>query len=202
MRFYSAFSGVIALAAFLALTSFTGDKTHSSGLKSFLPGDTSDVRKVTIKDQYSLEIGKHMKETKELNDDASLQYEDTEEELYIIVIDESSKEFADAFRGEKGWDNSMTIAENYRRVQMALMKKKMKMKGKPVIRKTKAGSLPMEIVDFSAKVAGIEYEIAYKIGFIEAEGNLYMIMDWTLKSLLDRHNREMEEMITSFRTED
>lgn len=202
MRFYSAFSGVIALAAFLALTSFTGDKNHTAGLKSFLAGDTSDTRKVTINDQYSLEIGKHMKESKELNDDASLQYEDTEEELYIIVIDEKTKEFTDAFRGEKGWDNSKSIAENYRRVQIASMKKKMKMKGKEVIRKTTVDSYPMEIVDFSAKVPGIDYEIAYKIGFLEAKGNLYMIMDWTLKSMLDRHNREMEDMITSFKTAD
>jgi hypothetical protein len=198
MKHFSKFFPVLALLAFFALSSFTGESVYHSHYA--FSGDTSDTRKVTVNDQYTMMIGKHMKEDKTLNDDASLQYADTEEELYIIVIDEVSKDFTNAFRGEKGWDNNMTVAENYRRIQMASMKKKMKMKGKPVITKTRAGSASMEIVDFTAKVSGIESLIFYKVGFMEAGDHLYMIMSWTLADMKTRHNREMEEMIASIRT--
>jgi hypothetical protein len=197
MKHFSKFFPVLALLAFFGLSSFTGESNHISHFS--FSGDTSDTRKVTISDQYSMMIGKHMKEDKTLNDEASLQYADTEEELYIIVIDEVTKDFTNTFRSVKGWDNNMTAAENYRRVQMASLKKKIKFKGKPVITKTKAGTLAMEIVDVTAKVSGIDSPIFYKVGFLEGGDHLYMVMSWTLADMKTRHSREMEEMISSIR---
>ncbi len=192
-----------ALIAAFAITSFTisADTFQNSAQKTIAAPDTADSRKVVINEQYSMRIPKHMSVATGLNSDASLQYQNTEEELYIIVIDEPSKEFVAGFKKSKSWDESLTNAENYRKIQVATLTKGIKTKGKPVVQQTRAGSLPMEIVDFTGKVKGIDFPIAYKLGFLECDGNLYMIMTWTLQEKKSFHNAEMAEMLRSFRSE-
>jgi hypothetical protein len=203
MKIKTAFFILAASASALIVTSFTisavtvSDKVQ----KTIAAPDTSDTRKIVVNEQYSMRIPKHMTSTKALNDEASLQYQDTDEELYIIVIDEPSKEFADAYRSEKGWDPKLTVAQNYRKTQMKALRKAIKTKGDAEVRNTRAGSIPMEIVDFTGKVKGITVPISYKLGFLESDGNLYMIMTWTLASKKNFHNEEMEEMVKSFRSE-
>lgn len=203
MKFKPAFFVSAAILSLVAFGSFTNEKNVLNNNSKFISCDTTDgTRRVTINDEYSIELASHMKVATDLNDDASLQYADLEEELYIIVIDESTKEFRDAYRNDKSWDPKLTVAENYRKVQMASMKKTLKaMKGKPTLQKTSISRIPAEIVDFVGKVEGIEPLIFYKIGFIESDGKLYMIMTWTLNDMRSRHNAEMTSMIKSFRTE-
>jgi hypothetical protein len=203
MKFRTAFFVSAALVALIPFTSFTGsgvEKETASPKIIFTP-DTSDTRKVIINDQYSLMIPKNMKATKDLNDEASLQYQNTTEELYIIVIDEPAGEFVNAYKKSKGWDPGLTTVENYRKVQLAALKKAIKRKGKPTIQKATVNGDPMEIVDFTGVVPGITYPIFYKIGFIESGKNLYMIMTWTFAERKALHNRAMEEMVRSFKSE-
>ncbi|MEO5645276.1 MAG: hypothetical protein ABIQ40_11700 [Bacteroidia bacterium] len=202
MKFKSVLLLAAAIGTSVAFTSFTISSKENSAKKNSITTDTSDTKRVVINEQYSLEVPKHMKSTTELNDDASLQYQNTEEELYVIVIDETTDDFVKLFRKEKGWNSGMTNAENYRRVQMESIKKRMKIKGKPVVRKTKAGAVEMEIADFSGKVKGISFPIAYKIGFLETGKHLYMIMSWTLGERKSLHNNTMENMLKSFRSVD
>lgn len=188
-----------AIFSLLAFGSFTNDKNAVNA--PFAACDTSDFHRITINEEYSIELGTHMKVSTDLNADASLQYADLEEELYIIVIDESTKEFRDAFRNSKQWDEKLTVAENYRKIQMANLKEKIKLKGKPVTEKASIDKIPAEIVDFVGKVEGIELAIFYKVGFLESDGKLYMIMTWTINDMRARHNTEMVNMIKSFRAE-
>jgi hypothetical protein len=201
MKLRSAFFVFTTVGISLAISSFTGSGNAQLNEKGqlFFTRDTSESRKVSVNEQYSMIIPNHLKESKELNDEASLQYADPEAELYIIVIDEPTKDFISTYKQINDWDASMSTLENYRRVQIASMKKKMKFKGKPVIQKTKAGSTSMEIVDFNGKVKGIKSLISYKTGFIESNGFLYLIMSWTIADMKNMHNAEMEEMVKSFR---
>jgi hypothetical protein len=203
MKFNSLSLISAAILSLVAFGSFTNEKNAEQTSNKMISCDTSDSpRRITINDEYSIEIPRHMKVATDLNADASLQYNDLEEELYIIVIDESTKEFRETFRNEKEWDENLTVAENYRKVQIANMKKTLKsMKGKPTLQKTSISKTPAEIVDFVGKVDGIDPLIYYKIGFLESDGKLYMIMTWTLNDMRSRHNTEMMNMIKSFRTE-
>ncbi|CAN5135796.1 hypothetical protein BH09BAC5_BH09BAC5_10370 [soil metagenome] len=204
MKIKSSFFIAVVIGSFLLLSSFSGkDYRQTIGNKNFscVPDLKDEAERIVINNEYSVKIPSHMTKNNDLNSEASLQYADLKEELYIIVIDESVSEFVEAFKNEKGWNTSMTSAENYRRVQLSNMKKKMKFKGKPVIEKTKAGSLATEIVDFKGKVSGIDALIAYKIGFLECNDKLYMIMTWTTNDMLSKNNSEMNMMIKSFRSE-
>jgi hypothetical protein len=202
MKINPAFFVSAAILSLFAFGSFTNEKIAENAFsdKVLLAGDTS-ARRIVINDEYSIMIKNHMTKATDLNDEASLQYSDIVEELYIIVIDEVSSEFKVAFQEAGDWDSTMTMAENYRRVQMASLKEALELKSKPAVQKTTFSKYPAEIVDFVGKVEGIEPLIFYKIGFIEREGKLYMIMTWTLDEMRSKHNTEMTNMVKSFRAE-
>lgn len=203
MKTSSTFFVSAAILSLFAFGSFTNEKIAKDTFSDriILAGDTS-ARRIVINNEYSILIKNHMTLATDLNDEASLQYSDIVEELYIIVIDEPAKDFQLAFQEAKDWDSTMTVAENYRRVQLASLKDALsEMKSKPSLQKTTFSKYPAEIVDFVGKVEGIEPLIFYKLGFIEREGKLYMIMTWTLDEFRSKHNTEMTNMIKSFRTE-
>jgi hypothetical protein len=199
MKKYSPLFCLSAVLLCLALVSFKGETVVSARSAMFVPaGDSS--RTIIINNQYSVVLRNHMVQAYDLNDEASLQYNDIYKELYIIVIDEPSNDFMKAFIEVGDWDSTMSVVENYRRVQIQSFKESINMTAAPQVKKTFAGKSPMEIVEFTGLVDGIEEAISYKIGFIEADKNLYMIMTWTLASMEVGHRPEMFEMLRSFRS--
>ncbi|CAN5892041.1 hypothetical protein BH11BAC7_BH11BAC7_06770 [soil metagenome] len=150
---------------------------------------------------YKISIPKHMSVSKELNDDASLQYQDVYKELYIIVIDEPKTDFIKTFSTSEvnEYDDKLTPEKNYRMVQMKTMKEKMTLRGEPGVKKANLNGLDAEIVDFTGAVEGVESDIYYKLAFVEGTKNLYMIMTWTLASDKEKNSDEMDQMIQSFK---
>lgn len=150
---------------------------------------------------YKISIPKHMSVSKELNDDASLQYQDIYKELYIIVIDEPKTDFIKTFSDPEynEYDDKLTPEKNYRIVQMKSMKEKMTLRGEPGVKKATINGLDAEIVDFTGAVEGVAEDIYYKLAFVEGTKNLYMIMTWTLASDKDKNTEEMDQMIQSFK---
>ncbi len=198
MKKFSALFIVSIVSLCMVLTSFKGESSVASRL-SPLAVSSDSSRRVFINDQYSLLLRNHMVKAVDLNDDASLQYDDIVEELYVIVIDEPSNDFMKTFIEANDWNDSMSVAENYRRVQVASMSEKIKLSKEPTIQKHFAGTLPIEIVDFQGIIEGVDEPISYKIAFLEGGKNLYMIMSWTLANMQKQHQKEMLEMLTSFR---
>jgi hypothetical protein len=187
-----------AMLLCLALVSFKGETSVSSRPASFVAaGDSS--RTIIINNQYSLVLRNHMVEAYDLNDEASLQYNDLKQELYVIVIDESSNDFMEYFIEAGDWDSTMSVAENYRRVQMVSLSEAVKITKGPVTRRILAGTLPMEIAEFTGWVDGIDEQISYKVGFIDGGKDLYMVMSWTLANMESQHRVEMFDILRSFR---
>ena len=154
---------------------------------------------------YKIGIQKHMSVSRDLNDDASLQYADTREELYIIVIDEPKTDFIKQFSDPDldpsllPYDDKLTPEKNYRLTQMHSLTASMTLHGQPVVTKATINGLDAEIVDISATVPGVEVDIFYKLAFIEGTKNIYMVMAWTLDSKKETNNDEMNQMIQSFK---
>ncbi len=59
-----------------------------------------------------------MKQTNDLNEEASLQYNNLFKENYIIEIDESKEEFISAMDEAEINDPSYSVVENYRNIQL------------------------------------------------------------------------------------
>lgn len=150
---------------------------------------------------YKISIPKHLSVSKDLNDDASLQYQDTLKELYIIVIDEPKTDFIKSFSEPEvnEYDDKLTPEKNYRIVQMKSLMEKVTLRGEPVVKKATINGLDAEIVDFTGSVPNVDAEIYYKLAFIEGTKNLYMVMTWTLDSKKDSNSEEMDQMIQSFK---
>jgi len=173
-----------------------GGKTDSTGTTTT---ENTDLRPVTINSDYEIGIPSHMYVAHDLNDEATLQYNDTAVEEYIICINESKTDFIRNFSNDDAYDDKETPEKNYRLVQMASMKEKMDTKSGPSVKALKINGLDAEIVDFTASVEGIQSDIFYKIAFIEGTKNMYMVMTWTLADMKDKHNDEMNDMLTSFK---
>jgi hypothetical protein len=187
----------LAICSFFAFSSCNG--MMGKGKNDSTPADPADVNEVNIHNDYKMSIPKHMYSSKELNDDASLQYNDTAVEEYVIVIDESKTDFIRDFSSDDTYNDKETPERNYRTVQMSSMKEKMDTKSGPNIKAVKINGLDAEIVDFVASVDGIESDIYYKIAFIEGTKNMYMVMTWTLANMKNTHTAEMTQMLMSFK---
>lgn len=161
-----------------------------------------DAQLVNINGDYSMMIPKHLKTTTELNDQASLQYQDIYKELYIIVIDESKEEFIKTFKDLDEYDDKKSAERNYREVQMKTMAEKLTIETTPEVKKANIGGLESEIVDFIGMSEGIAEKIYYKFAFIDGKDNMYMVMAWTLASNKDKNSEEMDAMLNSFKLQE
>ncbi len=164
----------------------------------FVHDTAHDLRTVKVK-EYALDIPKHLYACSGLNDEASAQYEDTVNELYIIVIDESKADFVNVMKENKKYKEKLSVAENYRNVEMRSLKKSIKIKGKRIERRETIHNLDAQIEEVNAKARGIEETIAYKFAFIEGPENMYYVTIWTLSTSEQINHAEMEGMINSFR---
>ncbi|HRW22364.1 MAG TPA: hypothetical protein P5509_10350, partial [Bacteroidales bacterium] len=66
---------------------------------------------IQINNLYSIDVPDFLVKTNSLNDEASLQYENTAKEYYVIVIDEAKHDFLEALNNELNEDEAYTIEE-------------------------------------------------------------------------------------------
>ncbi len=199
----------VSLSAFVMLSSCGGmfgkGGSDSASIKEALDKAIAENNEIKVDSGgYKISIPKHMTVSTELNDDASLQYQDIYKELYVIVIDEPKTDFIKTFSDPElnEYNDKLTPEKNYRMVQMKSMKEKMTMKNEPGIKKQTINGLDAEVVDFTGTVEGVESDIYYKLAFVEGTKNLYMIMTWTLDSDKNKNSEEMDQMIQSFKLSD
>ncbi len=163
--------------------------------------DLKDVNFTSVKvdSNYVLSIPDFMTATKELNDEASLQYMDAKSEAYVIVIDEPKEDFINAFVSTGQYNDSLSIVDNYSQIQLSLIKEKMTESMVHNQKPLKINGLDAVQVEFTGKIADVTFEIAYHITFIESSKNMYMIMSWTLKDYEQKFKPLYEKMAASFR---
>src|ERR1041385_423358 len=200
-------SGILLGASLFAFVTFSScggsfgkSGNDSADMKDALEKAIAENNLVKVESGgYKVSIPKHLVPDTSLNDVASLQYADLEKNLYIIVIDESKTDFIKTFSDADGYDDNFTPEKNYRITQMNSMKDKMAIKGEPVTTKATINGLDAETVAFTASVPGIDYDIYYKLAFIEGTKNIYKAMTWTLASEKASNEDEMDQMLQSFK---
>jgi hypothetical protein len=147
---------------------------------------TITYRNVTTDAGYSMDIPKNMTTTDDLNDVASLQYQDIEKELYVIVIDEAKDEFIDAFTEEGTYKGDLGVAENYGNIQMASMESAMNITSNSGAKTTTINGREANMYEVEATVEGVDYPIYYLYTFVEGKEKVYMVMAWTLLEHKDK----------------
>lgn len=158
----------------------------------------SDFKKVRIDGKYQLSIPNYMRKTDQLNDEASLQYNNPYKETYTIVIDENKEQFLTAIKESQWADSLGTTIEIYRKLQMSLLGQGIAMTSVENLEVEKIGPLNAKRTQFEGKIEGVDEKIKYLITFIEGRGDLYMIMSWTLNDFSKKYLRTYHQIADSF----
>jgi len=174
---------------------------------NYLPGNNKpenlsvedDFSPVEINHEYSIDIPKYIKPATDLNDVASLQYQNIFKETYIIIIDELKSEVDTAFRTAGVYNDSISMVKNYRNVQLQLLGEKINVSNEPEPKALQINGLDAESVEMEGTVSGITEPVAYWLTFVEGKDKVYMIMTWTLLKSKDKYSDTFEKMAQSFK---
>ncbi len=180
---------ILSLSACLDFSKFTKEEKLSLD---------DDFNIVKVNREYSLAIPKYMSKANDLNDEASLQYSHIFKEAYVVVIDEPKEELKEVFLEMDEWDSDKTVAANYRDIQMGFLSEGINISSQMPARALTINGMDAEIVDLEGRVADIDYDIAYKLAFVEGDEKVYMIMTWTLADKKEDFDNTYEQIITSF----
>lgn len=151
-----------------------------------------EYQEVTVKDKYSISLPFDVKPLS-INKEASLQYGNSVNEFYIMVLDEPKEEFyniADSLGYKKNLDTYFTILDdNY---YQALDGKRIS----EIVDK-KEGHLKTK----SFKITGIiqGYPIVFRNKLVEGRKRLYQISVWTRANEKDKIQNKMKEILKSFK---
>jgi hypothetical protein len=155
-----------------------------------------DFNIVKINNEYKIGIPKYMKEAKDLNDEASLQYQNIFKETYIVIIDEPIDEFVDVFKELGEYDSTLSVVENYRDVQTQFISESFQINKKSASESLKINGLDAQMMELEGTFENID--IFYNLAFVQSKEKLYMIMTWTLKNRKNKYKKTFEAMIKSF----
>lgn len=168
----------IIFSSILVLLLFTGcDGIGGSGPEAL---EAKDFRTQTAEGMYQIDLAKYMKRATDLNVDASLQFQNIFKETYIAIIDEDKNEYVDVYKELGEYDESLTVAGNYRKIQMDYFMEEMTVLRRIAPKQVTINGLDAEQVEFSGRVPDVDYDIFYLMTFIEGKDNVYMMMQWTL----------------------
>ncbi|NND63201.1 MAG: hypothetical protein HKN48_08405 [Flavobacteriaceae bacterium] len=161
--------------------------------------DVSDFKTEKVEGMYEVSVPKYMKEAFDLNDDASLQFQNIYKETYLAIIDESKADFIEVFKELNEYDDGLSVAGNYRNIQMQYFTEGIRIDKRSEPRKLTINGLEAEQVEFNGRVPEVDYDIYYLMTFIEGEENVYMMMEWTLASFEDKFKGTFKQMAETFR---
>lgn len=180
------------------LTIFGIPSTENS--KAFSSLIKASTQVVNVDGRYQMTLPKYLSPDSSLNREASLQFANIFKEVYIIVIDESREMFLDMYWDSIGFDSTKSALENYSNSQMSSIHANMKTvtyESEFRILQTQSGKSLVK--DISGFQDGIEDEMGFTVAFIEGKFNLYMVMTWTFAKTKKTYQRDMDNMIISFK---
>ena len=157
-----------------------------------------DFRSVDVNNQYSMSIPSYMTKTSQLNDVASLQYQNTYKEAYVVIIDELKEDVINTFKALGDYDTLISMAKNYRNIQLNFLSEGLNIIKQHNSKSLLINGLEAESVEIDAKLEGVVPEVTYFLTFIEGKENVYMSMAWTMKKQKKRYRPTFEKMIESF----
>ena len=141
--------------------------------------------KMERREQFIIDVPEYLQETEKINGFASLQFENQEKEIFLLVI-EDEKAILQENQPNYSFDNYFSfVTERFT---------------KSNIRKTEEKMINGM---FTKQVEAAEMEnnreLHYKMAVIEGKEHFYQVITWTSSKNKDSHNPDLQHMIDSFR---
>lgn len=146
-------------------------------------------KEVKVNDRYAISIPDYMQACVDLHKDASFQYQNTEKDIYAIVIDERKKTM------EK-YDLDYDLDLYFKNSSQPFLE---------TIKDGKVSPPSHEQIDgHKALISEItgnidQTSVYYKLGVVETPFAFYQILTWTSAENKDKYEADMMKMIHSFK---
>jgi len=157
----------------------------------------SKPKEIDVKGKYKMNIPGFMISTNQLNDDASLQYQNPLKELYIIVIDDTFDDFSKAINSNEveseytnDFNGFVELISSGEGELFFTVADRSKMKDETI------NGLKAKTLENIRNITGVD--IYYKAALIQGKDTYYQVIAWTLASRKDKHEKIITEMINSF----
>jgi hypothetical protein len=155
--------------------------------------------KKTVENKFSLLIPESLEQTNKLNSIASIQFENTNQDFYIMVLDESKDVFNKAVNKEIY--NTTTDLDGYYKVIVNHFKE-ITSKDFKVYNIEKKKINHSNAIVFSMSGINDGYPAFYRYAVIESNKRYYQIMSWTNTSQEQKYTDRMNKIIDSFKIEE
>ena len=186
------------LALSLTLNSCFSTSGESTLDKLIAPTVKYDV--VKIQDLYSMRIPTFMTVTTQLQEDASLQYNNPFKEKYIIVLNEEREETMSFMNDYGVYDESKSQLENYVDMRLGyLIESGISVTNQTELKSKMINGRKAYSTVIDANVPDIDQDITYFFTYLEGKDHFYMISSWTLYDRKDGYKEEVETMVKSFK---
>lgn len=167
---------------------------------SLLTSCKDKMQTVNSDGDYTMELPLSFTKANDLNDGASLQYQNTFKELYIIVIDEPKTELIKALKKnllETTYGNDL---KGYSELIVDGMDASIAVEKLPDFKDTTINGLNARLLSFEGLTSG--NRVYWKLAFIEGNNNYHQIMVWTKAENQKKYEKEMAAIINSFKETD
>jgi hypothetical protein len=160
-------------------------------------GTSSSELKLASHDEFSLKLPKYLSPITTLHEDASLQYQNTVKEVYVIVIDEPKATLDSVLVANQMTESYPTNFEGYANMVRDQFAERVSVETEIEVKPLKSGSgLEMKYFEADASVDNID--IHYIFGLAAYKEKYYQIVTWTLQSRKDKYAPDMLAIVKSF----
>ena len=153
---------------------------------------------IEINEDYSLILPDFLSKTDELNLNASLQYQNLDKELFVIVIEEDRQEFTRKILENKVEEVYPPNLKGYTDIVYHSIGETIKISAKTDIE-------DVEINGLSAKTFTIQGQtqdrisVYYSFTLVKGKDKYYQIAQWTAKNQKALFEKQMKEIAASFK---
>ncbi|MCD8030272.1 MAG: hypothetical protein LUF85_05480 [Bacteroides sp.] len=152
----------ILFLVFLLLVSCQSDKT----------------RVVTVEDMYSISLPGYLSEAKDLNQEASLQYQNLWKEFYVIVIDDLKSDIQDILEEHELLEIYPNDLEGYSNLIWDGFQGDMDIQKITDPTDDRINGMPVKYRKINAVAQGMD--VFYYFAVVEGKERFYQILTWTL----------------------
>lgn len=150
-----------------------------------------------VNNTYSIEIPLMLTQATSLHDEASLQYQNLQQELYVLAIEEPKNEIHDMIHQEEALTNFTPDFEGYAKLITENMDLRVRLDNVSELKDTIINGHKAKLQTMESEIDG--NKAYYWIGIFEGNKNYYQVITWTLLAKKELHQSKMEHMIYSFK---
>ncbi len=152
---------------------------------------------ITIENRYKLTMPSFLSKTEDLNEDASLQYQNLFKEFYLLVIDEPKSDLQGILDDYDLNDSYTNDLDGYSNLIIDGVLNNLIDPTKSDMVETHINGLPARVTTITGTIEGID--ILYTYGIYEGKELYYQVISWTEIEKQSKYQPKMDAIVQSFK---